>query len=60
MNVDDYVSTTEAADLLGISRQLVQHRIRVGILPKRKIGNNWVLLRKDVLKHKRTTQRGKS
>jgi len=40
---DAYVGTTEAAALLGISRQAVLKRIRAGTLPARKVGRNWVV-----------------
>jgi excisionase family DNA binding protein len=38
-----YVGTTEAASLLGITRQAVLKRIRAGTLPARKVGRNYVI-----------------
>jgi excisionase family DNA binding protein len=40
---DAYVGTTEAAALLGITRQAVLKRIRAGTLPARKVGRNYVI-----------------
>jgi excisionase family DNA binding protein len=40
---DAFVGTTEAASLLGITRQAVLKRIRAGTLPARKVGRNYVI-----------------
>ncbi len=40
---DAYLGTTEAAALLGITRQAVLKRIRAGTLDARKIGRNYVV-----------------
>lgn len=40
---DAYVGTTEAAAILGISRQAVLKRIRAGSLPAVKVGRNYVI-----------------
>lgn len=40
---DTYIGTTEAAELLGITRQAVLKRIRSGTLAARKVGRNYVV-----------------
>jgi excisionase family DNA binding protein len=40
---DAYVGTSEAAALLGITRQAVLKRIRAGTLQARKVGRNYVI-----------------
>jgi excisionase family DNA binding protein len=40
---DAFVGTSEAASLLGITRQAVLKRIRAGTLPARKVGRNYVI-----------------
>jgi excisionase family DNA binding protein len=40
---DAYMGTTEAARLLGITRQAVLKRIRAGTLEARKVGRNFVI-----------------
>jgi excisionase family DNA binding protein len=42
------VSVTEAAELLGVTRQAVLQRLESGSLPGTKVGNAWVVLRAAV------------
>lgn len=38
-----FFSTTEAARILGISRQAVFQKIRAGLIPAQKIGRNYII-----------------
>lgn len=44
-----FLSTTEAAEILGISRVGVFKRIKRGQLPAKKIGRNYIIQLKDLL-----------
>ncbi|MFA4815420.1 MAG: helix-turn-helix domain-containing protein [Candidatus Gracilibacteria bacterium] len=46
--MDDLLTTSEVASLLGISRIAVFKQIQSGILPARKIGRNYVIKREDL------------
>ena len=46
--VEDVVSVTEAAEMLGISRAGIVHAVQHGRLRGRKIGKTWVLLKRSV------------
>ncbi|WP_141014740.1 helix-turn-helix domain-containing protein [Nocardioides sambongensis] len=41
--VDEYISVSEAADLLGVNRQRIHQRILEGSLPARRVGTQWTL-----------------
>lgn len=41
----ELVSVTEAAELLGVSRQAVLQRLERGTLPGRKVGDTWAIAR---------------
>jgi excisionase family DNA binding protein len=41
----DVLSTTEAAELLGIPRSTVHELARRGDLPARRVGRRWIFLR---------------
>lgn len=43
--VPELVSVTEAADILGVTRQAVLQRLDAGTLPGRRVGNAWVVQR---------------
>jgi len=43
-----YISTTEAAKILGISTVAVFKKIKSGVLPAQKIGRNYVIDLKDL------------
>lgn len=45
----DFVSTAEAAKILGVSRVAVFNRIRLGKIPAVKVGRNFVIRKSDVL-----------
>lgn len=47
----ELVSVTEAAALLGVSRQAVLQRLESGSLPGRKVGNAWVIQRPALPAH---------
>lgn len=49
----NFLTTAEAADLLGVSRKMVQSLIKRGRLPAEKFGPAWMIKREDVGKHKR-------
>lgn len=46
--IPDLVSVTEAAELLGVTRQAVLQRIDAGSLPAKRIGNGWAIARDSV------------
>lgn len=46
----DFVSTSEAAKILGISRVAVFNKIKLGKIEATKIGRNFVIRKRDVLK----------
>ncbi len=43
-----YLSTSEVADILGISRVAVFKKIKKGVIPAKKIGRNYLVDCKDV------------
>lgn len=54
--VPEMVSVTEAANLLGVSRQAVLQRIDSGSLPAERVGTAWILPRAAVAQaHRRAT-----
>jgi excisionase family DNA binding protein len=58
INPDEYITASQAAELLGVSRTLVHFLIRDRDLPARRIGPRCWLIRKidaDRLKEKRAT-----
>jgi excisionase family DNA binding protein len=42
------LSTTQAADILGVKQARVRQLILAGRLPARKIGRDWVIRQKDL------------
>ncbi|HEU0047187.1 MAG TPA: excisionase family DNA-binding protein [Nitrososphaera sp.] len=52
MNFDAYVTVTEAAELRGVTRQAILLLIANGRLKAVKVGNQYLLERKEVLKFK--------
>lgn len=44
----DFLSTTELANLLGISRVAVFQKIKHGDIPAKKAGRNFVIAKKDI------------
>jgi excisionase family DNA binding protein len=45
----EFISTTEAAKILGVSRIAVFNRIKAGKIPAEKVGRNFVIKKRDVL-----------
>ncbi|MEI6266397.1 MAG: helix-turn-helix domain-containing protein [bacterium] len=45
---NSYISTTQAAKILGISRIAVFNQIKSGKIPAQKVGRNYVINRKDI------------
>ena len=48
VNVSQYLTVTQAAELRGISRQAVLESIKRGTLKATKLGNQWLIHRKDI------------
>ncbi|MFC1721552.1 helix-turn-helix domain-containing protein [Patescibacteria group bacterium] len=48
MKADDFISTTELAKILGISRIAVYNKIKKGQIKAKKVGRNFVIDKKDV------------
>lgn len=46
--MDDFLTTSEAAKLLGLSRIAVFKRIKAGTLPAKKIGRNYLIKCEDL------------
>lgn len=44
----DFLSTSQLADLLGISRVAVFQKIKKGDIPAQKVGRNFVIAKRDV------------
>jgi excisionase family DNA binding protein len=55
-----FVSTTEAAKILGISRVAVFQQIKSGRLPAEKVGRNYLIKREDLPQEKGITESGKT
>ena len=53
------LSLHEAADLLGVHYMTVYRRVRLGILPARKIGGTWMIDRADVERAAPTREHGR-
>ncbi|MFH1461106.1 MAG: helix-turn-helix domain-containing protein [Patescibacteria group bacterium] len=48
MTNKEFLTTTELAKLLGISRIAVFKKVKKGVIPAQKIGRNYVVRRKDL------------
>lgn len=48
MKAEDFISTTELAKTLGISRVAVFKKIKSGKIKARKVGRNFIISRKDL------------
>lgn len=46
--MEQFISVTEAAKVLGITRTAVLKKIKEGALPARKIGNTYIINRDDL------------
>lgn len=46
---EEYISTTEAAEALGVHPNTIKNMIDDGRLPAAKIGRNWKIARSEVL-----------
>ena len=44
----DFISTTELATLMGISRIAIFQKIQQGHIPAKKVGRNFIIAKKDV------------
>lgn len=49
MESKDFISTTEVAQILGISRIAVFKKIKSGEIKAQKVGRNFVVARQDIL-----------
>ena len=48
---DPYMSLAEAGELVGISPTTLRHQIARGVLPGTKIGRNWAVHHRDLVKY---------
>ncbi len=48
MKKDQFLSTTELADILGISRIAVFNKIKLGQIKAQKVGRNYIIDRNDL------------
>lgn len=53
------LSTDEAAQILGYTRQYVSELIRAGKLRGQMVGNRWVLFKDDVLEYQAQQKKGR-
>lgn len=53
------LSLHEAADLLGVHYMTIYRRVRLGILPARKVGGTWTIDRADLERSTTTPERGR-
>ena len=49
MEDKQYISTTKAAEKLGVSRITVFNRIKSGQISAKKVGRNYIIEKKDIL-----------
>ncbi|HEY5419161.1 MAG TPA: helix-turn-helix domain-containing protein, partial [Marmoricola sp.] len=54
-----HLSLHEAADLLGVHYMTVYRRVRLGILPARKVGGTWMIDRADLERSGTARRRGR-
>jgi len=59
-NPDEMLTTTQAADLIGVSRPFLIKQMKGGLLPHRKVGNRHQISRRDVMKYKRSLYRSRA
>jgi len=45
---EKYITTSQAAEILGVSRVAVFKKIKKGEIPAKRIGRNYVILREDI------------
>jgi len=50
------LTTTQAADLLGVSRPFLIKQLEAGLIPFRKVGAHRRILFKDIMTHRRQTE----
>ena len=53
------LSLHEAADLLGVHYMTIYRRVRLGIMPARKVGGTWAIARADLERAPTTAERGR-
>lgn len=53
-----YVSTGDAARILGVTHEAVSQNVRKGRLPAIRLGRNWAIPRDALLEFARTYQKG--
>lgn len=53
----DYISTTEAAELLGCTDRRVRAALKAGLLAGERIGRDWVVNRKSVQSYRDSPKR---
>ena len=54
-----HLSLHEAADLLGVHYMTIYRRVRLGILPARKVGGTWLVDPADLERATTTPERGR-
>ena len=54
-----HLSLHEAADLLGVHYMTIYRRVRLGILPARKIGGTWMVDPADLVRPRQRSDRGR-
>lgn len=54
MQDKQYISTSEAAESLGVSRVTVFNRIKNGQIPAKKAGRNFIIEKNQIIKDKNT------
>lgn len=54
MSAADYISTTEAADIIGVNDSRVRQLLRAGELSGKRFGRDWLILRRDAERFQRS------
>lgn len=49
----DYISTKEAAELTGYTRQYIANLLKNGKVQGRMVGNRWLVLRQSILDYRK-------
>ena len=50
-SLDDYISTREASDRYGLSKEHIARMLKAGLLKGKKIGHDWLVHEPSLRKH---------
>ncbi len=52
MDIEDYISTREASEKYGLSKEHIARMLKAGQLQGKKIGHDWLVYEPSLLKYK--------